>query len=219
MRLVFLGPPGAGKGTQSKIISNVLNIPHLSTGEILRDMSENNDYIGKELKNIMSKGMLVSDDMITSVVKKRILMQDCNKGFILDGYPRTLPQANSLESIMSEENLKISSVILVDVPEDELLKRITGRLLCNKCSKIYNKYSNPFPENGCGRKDCSKENIMVRSDDEEEAFKQVRLKKYYNETFPLIDYYKSKNLLKKFDGSGSAEKISKKIIDFINVIY
>ena len=140
MHLIFLGPPGAGKGTQAKILSNELNIIHLSTGEILREMSNQNNKIGKLIKETMTKGLLVSDELITEVVEERIKKEDCRSGFILDGYPRTILQANSFEKIIKKINIKINNVIQIDLPEDILLKRIIGRQECKNCSKIYNKY-------------------------------------------------------------------------------
>lgn len=216
MHLIFLGPPGAGKGTQAKILSNELNIIHLSTGEILREMSNQNNKIGKLIKETMTKGLLVSDELITEVVEERIKKEDCRSGFILDGYPRTILQANSFEKIIKKINIKINNVIQIDLPEEILLKRIIGRQECKNCSKIYNKYFNPFPHDGCN--DCGQKDIIIRKDDDEYAFKNVRLKKYYQETQPLIDYYNGMKLLHKVDGEGSVEEISKKILKFIKKI-
>ena len=213
MYYIFLGPPGAGKGTQSKILSEKLNIAHLSTGEILRTISKNNNEIGKALKKTMSEGLLVSDELITEIVEQRILLNDCNKGFILDGFPRTITQANNFDKIIGEKHILIKNVIQIDVPEDLLIRRITGRQVCKNCFKTYNKYFNPFPKNGCGI--CGEKSIITRNDDNEEAFRKVRLKKYYEETRPLLDYYSSKNLLHSVDGVGSTEKIAEKIFKFV----
>ena len=217
MLIVFLGPPGAGKGTQAKILSHKLNIPHLSTGEILREMSNKDNGIGKILKTTMTNGLLVSDGIITELVKNRINMNDCKLGFILDGYPRTLNQAISLELILKEKNKTLDKVIQIDVPENILLKRITGRQVCQKCLQVYNKFFDPLPKTGC--KYCgSKKKPIVRSDDEEKSFKNIRLKKYNDETRPLIDFYEKKELLKNFSGIDSSEKISKKIINYLKNI-
>ena len=212
MYYIFLGPPGAGKGTQAKILSEKLNIAHLSTGEILRTMSKKNNEIGRTLKKTMSKGLLVSDELITKVVEQRILFDDCNKGFILDGFPRTITQANNFDKIIREKHILIKSVIQIDVPENILLKRITGRQVCKKCFKIYNKYFNPFPKNGC--KICGAKDIITRNDDNENAFRNVRLKKYQEETRPLLDYYSNNSLLYRVDGAGSVDKIAEKIFKF-----
>ena len=212
MHYIFLGPPGAGKGTQAKILSERLNIAHLSTGEILRTMSKKNNEMGRTLKKTMSEGLLVSDELITKVVEQRILLDDCNKGFILDGFPRTIIQANNFDKIIKEKHILINSVIQIDVPEDILLKRITGRQVCKNCFKIYNKYFNPFPNNGC--QICGEKDIITRNDDNENAFRNVRLKKYYEETEPLLGYYSSKKLLYRVDGAGSADKIAEKIFKF-----
>ena len=216
MYFIFLGPPGAGKGTQAKILSKEIKIPHLSTGEILRTITETNNNTGKSLKDIMAKGHLVSDDLITKVVEERILLEDCKNGFILDGFPRTIIQAYNFEKILKKNNISIKSVIQINVDYEILIKRIVGRQVCKKCNKIYNKYSDPFPKNGCY--ECGEKNIMTRSDDDEDAFKNVRLKKYNEETMPLIEYYKKKNQLYSIDGSSSADKIAEKILKFIKSI-
>ena len=144
MRLIFLGPPGAGKGTQAKILSYKLDLPHLSTGEILRKMSQEDDETSLELHKILKSGLLVSDKVITKVVEKRILMNDSKKGYILDGFPRTLNQAISYDLIIKRLNIKLNKVILIDVSENILLKRITGREICRDCTSMYNKFFYPF---------------------------------------------------------------------------
>jgi len=214
MQLIFLGPPGAGKGTQAKILSEKLILPHLSTGEILRQMSEVNDKTGNLLKDIMTKGLLVSDELITKVVEKRILMDDCKKGYILDGFPRTIKQGINYDEIIYRLNKKIHSVIQIDVTENTLVKRITGRMFCEKCSEIYNKFFDPFPKEGC-RKCGSSGEPLIRSDDDEEAFKNVRLKKYREETEPLIDYYQKKQILHSFDGAKTMSEIAERIYNFV----
>lgn len=217
MQIIFLGPPGAGKGTQASILSKKLSIPHLSTGEILREMVENKSNMGNVLKEKMSKGLLISDELINEIVNERIQMKDCKNGFILDGFPRTINQAKSLELFFNKMNKKLDFVIQIDVPEDILLKRITGREVCKNCSAVYNKFFNPMPKDGC--KNCgSKDGCITRSDDSENAFKNVRLKKYYEETKPLIDYYNKTKLLHSVEGVGSAEEIARNIFKFIQTI-
>ena len=213
MHFIFLGPPGAGKGTQAKIISKEFKIAHLSTGEILRSMSLKETKTGKTLRNIISQGLLVSDDLITGVVEERILFEDCINGFVLDGFPRTLRQAESLETILKKRNISINNVFEMNVKEEILIKRISGRQVCEKCKKIYNKFFDPFPTNGCF--DCGGKKITIRADDDEDAFKNVRLKKYNQETKPLVKYYNEKKLLKSLDGDSPPEEISKKIIEII----
>jgi len=146
-------------------------------------------------------------------VEERILLNDCIKGFILDGFPRTITQANNFDKIIIKNNIKIKSVIQIDVPKGILLKRITGRQVCKGCSKVYNKYFEPFPKNGC--LECREKNFFTRSDDDENAFKNVRIKKYNNETKPLVNYYMKKKLLHCISGVGSANEISRKIFKFI----
>ena len=190
MHFIFLGPPGAGKGTQAKIISKEFKIAHLSTGEILRSMSLKETKTGKTLRNIISQGLLVSDDLITGVVEER-----------------------SLETILKKRNISINNVFEMNVKEEILIKRISGRQVCEKCKKIYNKFFDPFPTNGCF--DCGCKKITIRADDDEDAFKNVRLKKYNQETKPLVKYYNEKKLLKSLDGDSTPEEISKKIIEII----
>ena len=217
MFIIFLGPPGAGKGTQAKILSRHLKIPHLSTGEILRKISNKENETGIFLKNIIKKGLLVSDEIITELVKNRINMADCKNGYILDGFPRTIAQALSLESLLNIINQKINIAIQIDVPEEILFKRITGRETCPKCLAVYNKFFNPMPKEGCNN--CgSKKNSIIRSDDREDAFKNVRLKKYNDETRPLIDFYKKKGILQCFNGIGSTEEISNNIIKYLQTV-
>ena len=218
MHFIILGPPGAGKGTQAKILSNKLNIPHLSTGEILRMMSMKQNEKGKKLKNTIKKGLLVSDKIISKVVKDRINLKDCNQGFILDGFPRTIMQANNFDSILIKKKIKIDLVIQINVSKDVLLKRIVGRQICKKCSKIFNKYFNPFPKRGCGLKGCKEKNIFTRSDDEKNAFKNVRLKKYEEESRPLLNYYKKKKILHIINGIGTSLEISKSIYKLVQGI-
>ncbi len=213
MHFIFLGPPGAGKGTQAKIISKEFKIAHLSTGEILRSMSLKETKTGKALHKIISQGLLVSDDLVTGVVEERILFDDCINGFILDGFPRTIIQAESLEKILKKRNISLNNVIEINVKEEILIKRISGRQVCEKCKKIYNKFFDPFPINGC--LDCRGEKITIRTDDDVDAFKNVRLKKYNQETRPLVNYYNEKKLLKSVDGTSPPEEISKKIIKII----
>ena len=217
MIIIFLGPPGAGKGTQAKMLSNNLNIPHLSTGEILRQMIVKNDDLGKSLNKIMTKGLLVSDDMINEIVENRINLDDCKTGFILDGFPRTINQATNLESSLKNQSKKLDKVIQIDVPNEILIKRIMGREVCVDCATIYNKFFDPLPVKGC-KKCGSKKKPYVRKDDDEISFKNVRLKKYNEETKPLIDYYQNVNLLKSFDGTEQITEIGKKIIKYLKNI-
>ena len=213
MHIVFLGPPGAGKGTQAKILSDKLNFPHLSTGEILRKISNKKNSIGLEIKETMSKGNLVSDKMILNIVKQRIEMKDCKEGFIFDGFPRNIIQAENLDIIMNDKKIIINFVIHIDVPEEILIKRITGREVCENCSTIYNKYYNPFPKDGCVK--CGKDKVIIRSDDDLEAFKNVRLKKYKEDTLPLVNFYTKKQNLFTFNGEGNSIEISNNIFKFI----
>lgn len=213
MHIIFLGPPGAGKGTQAKNLSEKFNIPHLSTGEILRKISNEKNTVGIKIKKIIAEGNLVSDQLTIDVVKHRIDMEDCNKGFIFDGFPRNINQAENLDIIMNNKKKIINCVLHIDVPEEILIKRITGREVCENCSMTYNKYFNPFPKEGCSK--CGSKKILIRSDDDLEAFKNVRLKKYREETLPLINFYMNKNILFTFQGTGNSGEISENIYKFL----
>ena len=213
MNFIFFGPPGAGKGTQAKILSKKLNIPHLSTGEILRKISVEQDKIANELKKIMEEGLLVSDELITSIVEKRIYMKDCEKGFIFDGFPRTIVQTKNLEKILNKISKKIDYVIQINIPENILLKRITGRLVCKNCLEVYNKFFDPIPLNGC--RICGKNETILRDDDDEKSL-VIRLQKYNQETKPLLKYYEDQKVLNHINGDDTSEIISKSIFDIIS---
>jgi len=211
--LVFLGAPGSGKGTQASIIKEKLGIVHISTGDILRDAVAQKTEAGLKAKEYMDRGDLVPDNVMIDIIKDRISKSDCKNGFILDGFPRTLPQAEALDKMLNEKKMCISKVIFIDVSEDVLLKRLLGRRSCPKCKAIYNIYFSPPKKEGicdkCGAK------LVQRSDDNEESVRN-RLLKYRENTAPLIEYYKNKNLLVTIDGTGQVEKITRDILRVVN---
>ena len=165
MNILFLGAPGSGKGTQSKNIENKFNIPQISTGDLLRAETASESKMGQELKSIMSSGKFVSDDIVLKLVSKKITSSDCKNGFILDGFPRNLSQATSLDSLLNNLNLSIEYVFLIDVPADLIIKRCVGRITCNTCGKIENEYFSDFRE---GDK-CGEGVFVKRADDNEET--------------------------------------------------
>jgi adenylate kinase len=190
--LIFLGAPGAGKGTAAKALTEKEPLVHISTGDILRAEIKSGTELGKNAAKLMDKGELVPDDIVADMVKLRISQPDCEKGFILDGFPRTINQANLLEDALKEIGKNIDSVIYFEISDEILLKRLTARISCKKCGKIYNKlFLPPKKENICD--DCGIE-LFQRPDDSLETAEE-RLKVFYKNTQPLIDYYKSKNLL------------------------
>ena len=195
----MLGPPGAGKGTQAKKISNRYNIPRLSTGDMLRQEVKEKTEIGEIAKDYIKDGKLVPDNLIIGIVKDQLKDPSFEKGYILDGYPRTLTQAEELDKFDS-----IDTVLYINVPFDMLVKRISGRRLCPKCGTIYNLvYLPPKIKGTC---DNCRNNIIQRDDDKEEIVIK-RINTYHNQSEPLINYYKEKNILKEIDGTGAIKEI------------
>ncbi len=208
LNIIMLGAPGAGKGTQARELSLKYNIPHISTGEILRESVKNRTSLGLKAKSYLDKGRLVPDDVIIDVVKERLSMDDCKNGFILDGFPRTIPQAEALNS-----HVRDVKVINIHVDESEIIKRLSGRRVCRKCGANYHIiYSPPRNEGICNM--CGGE-LYQRDDDTEDTIK-ARLQVYKNQTAPLIDYYKKKNVLFTVSGKGSIQDIFNEILKVLN---
>jgi|Deesub1362B_J571_1020462.scaffolds.fasta_scaffold00166_59 adenylate kinase len=208
MNLILLGAPGAGKGTQAKLIVSKYNIPQISTGDMLREAVAKQTELGRKAKEYMDKGELVPDEVVIGIVKERLAQPDCEKGFILDGFPRTLKQAEALDGILDELGKKIDAVINVAVPEDEIVKRIVNRRTCKKCGAVYHLIYNPPKESGkCDK--CGGE-LHQRDDDKEETVKE-RLRVYKAQTEPLIDYYSKKGLVYDVDGTKSIEGVFEEI--------
>jgi len=208
--LIFLGPPGAGKGTQAREVSRHFSIPQISTGDILREALRNQTPLGLAAKAKMEAGELVPDEIVCGIVEERISQPDCREGFILDGFPRTLAQAQFVDRMLQAKGKGEPLVIDIKVDEDLLLKRLTGRRICPLCGEIYNVYFNPPKVDGLCDKDGGK--LWQRPDDEEDAIRQ-RLVEYEMQTRPLIDYYRKKGLLKEVDGNREPESITKELID------
>ncbi len=208
MNLIFLGAPGAGKGTQAEFISDYLNIPTISTGNIIRDALKSGTEVGLKAKDYIDKGLLVPDEVVINIIKSRLIESDCSKGFILDGFPRTVPQAEALK----EMTILIDKVIDIDVSDIEVEKRLSGRRVCSSCGSSYHILYKPSKiEDCCDR--CSGETIQ-RKDDQTETIKE-RLKVYHNQTTPLKDYYKKQNKLFIISGEGKVDEITKLTIEAI----
>jgi adenylate kinase len=208
MRLVLLGAPGAGKGTQAKILVEKYGIPQISTGDLLRAAVAAGTALGKEARSYMDKGELVPDSVVLGMVEERLKQDDCKKGYILDGFPRNTKQAEALDNMLSPLNMSLTAALSVDVPFDDLMKRLTGRRTCKACGQMYNVYFNaPKKEGVCDK--CGGE-LFQRDDDKEETIKK-RLEVYNAQTAPLIDYYGKKGILKSVAGTGSIDDIFKKV--------
>ncbi len=204
MRIVLLGAPGSGKGTQAKLIVEKYGIPQISTGDLLRAAVAAGTELGKRAKAAMEAGELVSDDIVLGMIRERLAEPDTEKGFILDGFPRNLAQAEALDRLLDELGKPLQAALLIDVPFDALLKRLTGRLTCEKCGAVYNIYTNPPKQDGicdkCGGK------LIHRADDNEETIRN-RLQVYEQQTAPLIDYYERQGKLHRIDGEGEIDAI------------
>ena len=209
MKLVILGPPGAGKGTQAEYIVERYNIPHISTGDIFRENIKNNTELGKEAKSYMDKGLLVPDDLVIALVEDRLNKADAKEGFLLDGFPRTVAQAVSLDSILDKNNDKLTKVINISVDPEILIERAVGRRVCKTCGMTYHVKFNPPKEEGICDKDGTK--LIQRDDDTEETVK-TRISVYFDQTAPLIDYYRAQNLLIDIDGAKDIDKVFNDIV-------
>ena len=207
MNIILFGPPGAGKGTQAKELIERFSIPQISTGDILRAAIANKTPLGLEAKKLMDAGNLVSDDIVNGVVAERLKEKDTEKGFILDGYPRTVEQAKALDVILEKQEKEIEKVIALIVEDDEILKRITGRRVSKKTGKIYHViYNPPVDENP--------EDLEQRADDTEEVVLN-RLKQYKAQTAPVLDYYKSKGKVAEIQGERESKYITEEIVDLL----
>jgi adenylate kinase len=209
MRLILLGPPGAGKGTQAQRIVEKYGIPQLSTGDMLRAAVAAETEVGKRAKAVMDAGKLVSDEIVIAIVSERIDQPDCAKGFILDGFPRTLVQADATESMLHAKDLDLSVVIELKVDDKELVRRVSGRYSCAQCGSVYHDTDHkPAREGICDK--CGSTHFKRRSDDNAETMIQ-RLEVYYKETSPLIGYYYAKGRLKIVDGMADMDVVTRDI--------
>ena len=209
MRLIFLGPPGAGKGTQAKRLTDKYGIPQLSTGDMLRAAVKAESDIGKKAKAVMDAGGLVSDDIVNQIVSERIEAPDCAKGFVLDGFPRTEPQAEALDAMLAKKGKKIDAVIEIAVDEAALIERISGRFTCAKCGTGYHdKFHRPKKDGICDK--CGSTEFVRRADDNAETVK-ARLVAYRKQTAPILPYYKAKGLLHSVDGMADMSEVARQI--------
>ena len=212
MNLVLLGPPGAGKGTQAKMIASEYRLPHISTGDMFREASQSGSDLGKRLQGYMSAGALVPDEVVIEVVRERLSKPDARSGFLLDGFPRTVPQAEALDRILSEKKQKIGTVLYIYLSEEEIVRRLSSRRVCPNCGGSFNLVSQPPKVDGTC--DYCSSNVVQRADDNPDTIRQ-RLKAYNEQTSPLIDYYTKAGTLHKVEGSKPVEEVFKSLRDFI----
>lgn len=209
MKIIMLGAPGAGKGTQAKMIADKYGVPHVSTGDIFRENIKNGTELGMEAKKYMDQGLLVPDELTVKILLDRVSQPDCKNGYVLDGFPRTIPQAEVLDKALAELGESIDYAIDVDVPDENIVKRMSGRRACISCGATYHVVHVPPKKEGiCDR--CGSE-LILRDDDKPETVKN-RLDVYHKQTQPLIDFYTKKGVLKTVDGTVDMQDVFKAIV-------
>lgn len=214
MRLILLGAPGVGKGTQAKKLQDQFGIPQISTGDILRAAVRDKTELGMAAKAYMDRGELVPDDVIIGIIRERISQPDCEKGFILDGFPRTIPQAEALDAMLAEMKLNLDVVLEIYVDPEKIVQRLTNRRVCSECGAVFNLLTNPPPADGkCPN--CGGE-IIQRDDDKEETVRN-RLAVYNKQTAPLKEFYSKKGILKTINGDDTVEEVYRKILDTLGL--
>ncbi|OPZ60527.1 MAG: Adenylate kinase [Deltaproteobacteria bacterium ADurb.Bin510] len=204
MRIILIGPPGAGKGTQAKRMIDRLQVPQISTGDMFRAAVGEGTPMGLKAKEYMDKGALVPDEVVIGVVEERFQKDDCKKGFILDGFPRTLEQAAALDRLLDKMNSQLDHVVVIDVPDDNLVERLTGRRTCRACGYMHHvKFDAPKVDGVCDK--CGGE--LYQRDDDQEATIRQRLNNYHAQTAPLIEYYSKSNKVRMIDGTQSMQAV------------
>lgn len=212
MKIIMLGAPGAGKGTQAKQIAGKYSIPHISTGDIFRANIKNGTDLGKKAKEYMDQGLLVPDELTCDLVMDRIQQDDCKNGFVLDGFPRTIPQAEALDAALTKIGQSMDYAIDVDVPDENIVNRMSGRRACLECGATYHIVS--LPPKTEGKCDTCGHDLVLRDDDKPETV-QKRLTVYHEQTQPLIDYYQKQGILKSVDGTQPMEAVFAAITDIL----
>ena len=212
MKIIMLGAPGAGKGTQAKMIASKYDIPHISTGDIFRANIKNGTELGKKAKEYMDKGALVPDELVVDLIMDRFAEDDCKNGYVLDGFPRTIPQAEALDAALAGKGEKVDYAINVDVPDENIVNRMGGRRACLNCGATYHVVFNPTKVEG--KCDACGSDTVLRDDDKPETV-QKRLSVYHEQTQPLIDYYKAQGILKSVDGTKSMDDVFSDIVSIL----
>ncbi len=215
MQIIFLGPPGAGKGTQAKMIQDHFKIPQISTGDMLREARTEQTELGKKADAYIKAGKLVPDDLVIALIQQRLAEADCKQGYILDGFPRTVAQAEALDLVLQKANSKISTVLLLEVNEDALVERLAGRRTCKICGNSYHMQFSPSKqENRCDK--CGGE-LYQRDDDQEQTIRS-RMVTYREQTAPLVEYYSKQGLLKRFSGDQPIDIVTQTLMSHLHTI-
>ncbi len=207
LNIVLLGPPGSGKGTQAEKLSQQLKLQHIASGDLFRENLNNETELGQLAKSYMNQGVLVPDDVTGAMVKERLSRPDTRQGFILDGFPRTLPQAEALTKMIADMQRQLTGVLHITVSDEEIVNRLSGRMICRECQAPFHKTFNPFKT--CPHNKCSGEHLYQRDDDNPKTVR-TRLETYHHETAPLVDYYKEAGLLIEVEGEGEVSKITER---------
>ena len=216
MNIILLGPPGAGKGTQAKMIVDKRGIVQLSTGDMLRDAVKSGSALGQKAKALMEAGELVPDDLVIGIIDSRLDEPDCAKGFILDGFPRTIAQAEALDDLLEKKDLALHAVIKMDVDEEALTRRISGRFSCASCGQGYHDdFQKPAKDGICDK--CGSTDFIRRKDDNAETVRS-RLEVYHNQTAPILPYYEARGTLKSVDGMAAIDQVSAEIDQILDSI-
>lgn len=214
LKIILLGAPGSGKGTQADLLEERLGVPHISTGDMLRDAVRRGTELGRKVEPIMKSGGLISDDLMNAVVSDRLAQEDVSRDFLLDGYPRTLGQAEALEQSLDGNGGEALRVFYLSVPDQEIVKRVADRLSCSACGAIYHRTNSPPQQEGqCDR--CGGE-LTHRADDLETEAVRTRLEEYHRQTVPVVEFYRNKGMLQEIDGLGDVESIFEEIRRHLN---
>lgn len=214
MNLIMAGPPGAGKGTQAAMLAKRLGIPHVASGDLFREALKAETELGLTAKSYMDRGELVPDEVTIAMIRERLLKPDCDEGIILDGFPRTIEQAKALKELLVEQEKTIDAALFIDASEDELVRRLSSRWTCRNCQAIYNLISNPPREKG--KCDICGGELYQRADDLPETVRN-RIRVYWDQTSPLIDYYRDEGLLITIESEGGIDRVQAKILEALQI--
>jgi adenylate kinase len=216
MRILLLGPPGAGKGTQASILKDRCGIPHIATGDLFRDNIKNKTALGQQVESILKEGKLVPDEITIKMISERLDQPDCKNGWILDGFPRNVAQAEALEKMLKEKGQKLDAVVQMKVDDDKLVERISGRFTCSKCQEGYHdKFKKPHNPDSCDK--CGAKDSFTRRPDDNAETVRTRLNVYHAQTKPILPFYEKLKLLKTVDGMASMQEVTAQIMSVLGL--